>query len=259
MLDFNSKLNPLNVITNGKKTKKIVFCRGEDQVVVWDRIELPVITQQPQNVTVDTDETFTLTCKAEANHGTLKYNWCSTDSDQPVHTGSTYTGQYSAAGTHQFYCIVSNERGDTTSNTVTVTVKSRLHLLKPSKLTINSNLHKYGMTADRGTIDDHRPVIIDGHTIKQFYSSIRLVYSGDGGHGGHYNIYNTLMIIFSENLSRKPTIKYKNQVVNELHLRSNKKTLSSNEYQEGFDDHGILGDLIDDLSNEKWINFEIIF
>ena len=197
MLDFNSKLNPLNVITNGKQTKKMVLCRGEDQVVVWSRIELPVITQQPENVTVDTDETFTLTCKAEANHGTLTYNWYSTDSDQPAHTGSTYTTQYNAAGTHQFYCIVSNERGETTSNTATVTVISNSHNVYIDHFSgfgYYERLYGFAWNSTVGhTGSSHGsitpPSTSDGKPIGSFYVGKSGIVIYIHGGGNNYSIY----------------------------------------------------------------------
>ncbi|HVM67204.1 MAG TPA: hypothetical protein VMU14_20210 [Acidimicrobiales bacterium] len=92
---------------------------------------LPVITAQPQNVCVTQDNGVLLTVAGIASSGALTYQWqdnrtgsfanCVDGSDATTASYTTGPMPSNASG-RQYNCILTDSNGNTTSNTVSVTV-----------------------------------------------------------------------------------------------------------------------------------------
>jgi hypothetical protein len=94
---------------------------------------IPVITQQPQNVTVADGDSFQLTVTATG--GVLTYQWQRAGVDIAGATSATYSKQAtpSDAGA-QYRVIVSNTSGSVTSNVATITLSGT----RPPTLSVNN-------------------------------------------------------------------------------------------------------------------------
>jgi len=93
----------------------------------------PTITAQPQNATVTTGSSVTLSVTATVPAGTLSYQWYNGNGAAiPGATASTYSPPTATAGTYTYYVVVTNTNNSatgtktatTTSSTVTVTVNA---------------------------------------------------------------------------------------------------------------------------------------
>gem|GEM_PF-1492328 len=108
--------------------------------------EIPAITSQPTDISVNVGATATLSLMASVSKGTLSYQWYSNTSKNnsggTLISGATSTG-YNAptntAGTYYYYCVVTNtdntatgnKTATATSNAVSVTVNALTHAATP--------------------------------------------------------------------------------------------------------------------------------
>ncbi len=99
-----------------------------DGILVYTRIDRPVITTQPVNSPdVVQGQNYSFSVIAQSGDGTLSYQWYygeSGDESNPQvgFTGATMTRSTDDIGTHKYWVKVSNERGSVNSVTVQVNV-----------------------------------------------------------------------------------------------------------------------------------------
>jgi hypothetical protein len=102
-------------------------CSADSNVAVLTvpQCTLPVIVTQPSNVTLTAGETFSVAVVAT---GATSYQWFRASSGDPSNpvsgaTGPVFTSSITNVGPTQYWVRVTNECGNTNSNTVTVTTQ----------------------------------------------------------------------------------------------------------------------------------------
>lgn len=98
-----------------------------DDVLVWTRIDAPVITRQPVNAPdVVQNQDYTFSLEASSGDGTNHYQWYygnPGEEGNPIGGNSpSLTWSTADVGTHYYWCKVWNERGSVNSRGVSVNV-----------------------------------------------------------------------------------------------------------------------------------------